>query len=173
MLSKVEKKVLDKAYSSNKAYDDLITLCDRYGGRFAGSEENREAAEYLLGLFEDSGFQNPHLESFTFKGCTVGASNLRIKGAKRRKIQTLTPDGKTVYGPVRGVRLHKAPKELIACALKATNTIGKGLYGVDLKQTDNGYVVIEVNDNPTINAGDEDQTNGELYERLIRFLLPT
>ena len=92
---------------------------------------------------------------------------------RRWKIQTLTPDGKTVYGPVRGVRLHKAPKELIACALKATNTIGKGLYGVDLKQTDNGYVVIEVNDNPTINAGDEDQTNGELYERLIRFLLPT
>ena len=54
MLSKVEQKVLDKAYSSNKAYDDLVTLCDRYGGRFAGSEENREAAEYILGLYEDN-----------------------------------------------------------------------------------------------------------------------
>lgn len=90
---------------------------------------------------------------------------------KRWKIQTQTPDGKTVYGPVKGIPLEKADPALIECALKATKAIGSGLYGVDLKQTDNGYVVIEVNDNPTINAGEEDQVNGDLYERLVRFLL--
>lgn len=90
---------------------------------------------------------------------------------KRWKIQTQTADGKTIYGPVKGIALDKADPALIECALAATKAIGSGLYGVDLKQTDNGYVVIEVNDNPTINAGEEDQVNGDLYERLIRYLL--
>jgi glutathione synthase/RimK-type ligase-like ATP-grasp enzyme len=90
---------------------------------------------------------------------------------KRWKILTHTPDGRTIIGPVKGIPLEKAPDGLIDCAVKAANAIGSGLYGVDLKQTDTGYLVIEVNDNPTINAGDEDQANGELYERLIHFLL--
>lgn len=90
---------------------------------------------------------------------------------RRWKILTYTPDGKRVYGPVKGFAIDKADPALIDCALKATKAIGSGLYGVDLKQTDNGYVVIEVNDNPTINAGEEDQVNGDLYERLIRYLL--
>ena len=31
--------------------------------------------------------------------------------------------------------------------------MGDGLYGVDLKQTSKGVYVIEVNDNPNIDAG--------------------
>ena len=41
-------------------------------------------------------------------------------------------------------------------ALRAANLLGDGLYGVDLKQTDDGCYVIEVNDNPNIDAGNED-----------------
>lgn len=90
---------------------------------------------------------------------------------RRWKILTYTQDGRTVYGPVKGVPLNKAPSKLIECALKAANAIGNGFYGVDIKQIQSRYVVIEVNDNPTINAGDEDQTNGELYERIVNYLL--
>ena len=91
---------------------------------------------------------------------------------RRWKILTYTSDGKTVYGPVKGIPLDEAPAGLIQCALNAARAVGKGLYGVDLKQHGDSFVVIEVNDNPTINAGDEDQVNGELYERLVNFLLP-
>ena len=45
---------------------------------------------------------------------------------------------------------------VIATALKAANLVGKGLYGVDLKQIGSKYYVIEVNDNPSIEAGCED-----------------
>ena len=41
-------------------------------------------------------------------------------------------------------------------ALKAANLIGDGLYGVDLKQIGTQCYVIEVNDNPSIDAGYED-----------------
>ena len=91
---------------------------------------------------------------------------------KRWKIVSYTSDGKTIYGPVKAVPLDKTPNGLIDCAINAANAIGNGLYGVDLKQVEDSFIVIEVNDNPTINAGDEDQVNGDLYERLIKFLLP-
>ena len=46
---------------------------------------------------------------------------------------------------------------------------GKGLYGVDLKQTGNRVVVIEVNDNPSIDAGVEDEFIGdELYTLIMQ-----
>lgn len=87
------------------------------------------------------------------------------------KILTYTSDGRAHYGPVKGISLQQAPPELLDMAVRASNAIGSGLYGVDLKQKENDYWVIEVNDNPTINAGEEDQVNGELYERLIHYLM--
>lgn len=92
---------------------------------------------------------------------------------RRWKILTHTAGGRTIEGTVHSIPITKAPKELLDCAVAAANAIGGGLYGVDLKQIENDYIVIEVNDNPTINAGDEDQANGDIYERLIRFLLPS
>ncbi|MEZ5357471.1 MAG: RimK family alpha-L-glutamate ligase [Candidatus Zixiibacteriota bacterium] len=92
---------------------------------------------------------------------------------RRWKILTHTAGGRTIEGTVHAVPIKDAPQELLDVAVAASNAIGGGLYGVDLKQVDNGYIVIEVNDNPTINAGDEDQANSEIYERLIKFLLPS
>ena len=90
---------------------------------------------------------------------------------KRWKILTYTPEGRTVMGPVRSVELEKANPRLVQRAVEASNAIGKGLYGVDLKQVGDDFVVIEVNDNPTIIAGDEDKKAGHLYERMVRFLV--
>jgi len=42
-----------------------------------------------------------------------------------------------------------------------------------LKESGSDYTVIEVNDNPTILAGDEDQKAGDLYTKLVTFLLAT
>jgi glutathione synthase/RimK-type ligase-like ATP-grasp enzyme len=43
---------------------------------------------------------------------------------------------------------------------------------VDLKETPRGPVVIEVNDNPSIDAGVEDKVSGErLYEAIMQCFL--
>ena len=52
--------------------------------------------------------------------------------------------------------LEDTPELVLQTAIKAANLIGDSLYGVDLKQTEKGVVVIEVNDNPNIDAGVED-----------------
>src|SRR6185312_14667474 len=67
------------------------------------------------------------------------------------------------------VPLKNAPKVVVETALKAANLIGAGLYGVDLKQVGNRVFVIEINDNPNIDAGNEDRVDKtRLYERIIK-----
>jgi glutathione synthase/RimK-type ligase-like ATP-grasp enzyme len=48
--------------------------------------------------------------------------------------------------------------------------IGKGLYGVDVKEVNGDFVVVEVNDNPSIYAGYEDSSDHDIYKRIIAYL---
>jgi glutathione synthase/RimK-type ligase-like ATP-grasp enzyme len=52
-------------------------------------------------------------------------------------------------------------------AVRGANLVGRGLYGVDLKQVDDRVVLIEVNCNPNLDAGNEDQVLGEALYREI------
>ncbi|MBI3743455.1 MAG: RimK family alpha-L-glutamate ligase [Chloroflexi bacterium] len=89
----------------------------------------------------------------------------------RWKIMTYTRTGRAIFGGIEGLEVEKADPKLLQTAVAAANAIGKGIYGVDLKQLDDGtYTVIEVNDNPTICYGDEDRKAPHIYERIIRYL---
>ncbi len=61
----------------------------------------------------------------------------------------------------------EVPKAVLDAALKATQPIGNGLYGVDVKEKDGKGYVIEVNDNPNIDSGIEDKYLGDELYRLI------
>ena len=50
---------------------------------------------------------------------------------------------------------------LIEMATAAAARIGDGLYGVDIKETQEGFFVIEVNDNPNLEHGVEDSAEKE------------
>jgi glutathione synthase/RimK-type ligase-like ATP-grasp enzyme len=80
--------------------------------------------------------------------------------------------GKDIYGRVETLPVGKVPKKVVSTALKAADAIGDGLYGVDLKQVGNKVYVIEVNDNPNIDAGFEDEVlQDELYLRVVEVFL--
>ena len=68
-------------------------------------------------------------------------------------------------GATLAISVGEAPEEVIRLALKSANLIGDGFYGVDIKQVDNHCYVIEVNDNPNVDAGNED---GVLKDALYR-----
>lgn len=75
-----------------------------------------------------------------------------------------TDSGDTVLGDAETWRIEDVPKPVVEAALQAANLIGNGLYGVDVKYLDNKPYVIEVNDNPNIDAGIEDEVlKDELY----------
>jgi len=78
--------------------------------------------------------------------------------------------GRNISGNSTSLKLEKVPKEIINASLHASKLIGNGLYGVDLKQTGNGDVLlIEINDNPNIDKGVEDTVLGnEIYHKIIQ-----
>jgi glutathione synthase/RimK-type ligase-like ATP-grasp enzyme len=73
---------------------------------------------------------------------------------------------------VETIPIEMAPREAVRAALKAANLIGDGLYGVDVRQCDKQCYIIEINDNPNIEAGvEDDMLKDELYRRIMRVFL--
>jgi glutathione synthase/RimK-type ligase-like ATP-grasp enzyme len=82
------------------------------------------------------------------------------------------PDGSMREGGSRTFDLAQAPREVIELAVRAAKPIGQGLYGVDLKQTDRGFVVMEVNDNPNLEHGIEDAVGkDEVWVKVLRWFI--
>lgn len=81
-------------------------------------------------------------------------------------------DGSKSEGNVDTLPVAEVPPRVLKTALKAAGLIGNGLYGVDLKQVGRQVYVIEVNDNPSIDAGLEDKVlKDELYRRIMASFL--
>lgn len=84
------------------------------------------------------------------------------------QIYNWNSDEEDKSGNHKTVPIQEVPNQIISLALKAASLIGDGLYGVDLKFVDNKVYVIEVNDNPNIDAGVEDEILGDkLYNNII------
>ena len=87
--------------------------------------------------------------------------------------QIIRPDlnGDARYGKCERSR-RACARWAVSVALKAANLIGDGLYGVDVKESNKKFFVIEVNDNPNIDAGVEDAVlREELYNRIMEVFL--
>ena len=66
----------------------------------------------------------------------------------------------------------EVPRAVLDVAIKATRLIGDGFYGVDIKQSEDRALVIEVNDNPSIESGVEDKYLGDqLYVEIMEEFL--
>lgn len=64
--------------------------------------------------------------------------------------------------------LGAVPDMVLKTALKAAKLIGNGLYGLDIKVMNKKAYVIEINDNPNIDQGIEDEVLKEgLYDRIM------
>ncbi|HKM87471.1 MAG TPA: RimK family protein [Xanthobacteraceae bacterium] len=81
-------------------------------------------------------------------------------------------DGSAREGGFKTFDLDQAPPALIDVAVRAARPIGEGFYGVDIKQTENGFIVMEVNDNPNLEHGIEDVVGkDEVWMRLLRWFI--
>lgn len=81
-------------------------------------------------------------------------------------------DGRIEAGKFRTVGIDDAPAPVVEAATRAASLIGDGLYGVDVKETAKAPVVMEINDNPNIDAGVEDLVlKDALYTAIIGTLV--
>jgi glutathione synthase/RimK-type ligase-like ATP-grasp enzyme len=84
------------------------------------------------------------------------------------KVNQVAEGQRLIEGKTVAMSVGEAPEPVIDMAVRAANLIGRGLYGVDLKQVEDRFYLIEVNCNPNIDAGNEDQVLGEaLYREVL------
>lgn len=86
-------------------------------------------------------------------------------GAKLRGKPTV------IWGRTVSMKKTNAPMRVRDVALRACRVVGKGLYGVDIKEINGEFLVVEVNDNPSIYAGYEDLLDTDLYDKIINYLI--
>jgi len=88
--------------------------------------------------------------------------------------QIIRGDGgtETRYGGVEAVAPDEVPPDVLRTAVKAAGLVGQGLYGVDLKMKEDRVYVMEINDNPNVDAGYEDKIQGrEIYQKIMSTFL--
>lgn len=91
---------------------------------------------------------------------------------KHWQIYQRSATGRTKDGQSETLPVEIAPRQIVRAAVKAAKLIGDGFYGVDVKEIDGKPFLIEVNDNPSIESGVEDDVlRDALYERLVDFFV--
>ena len=88
------------------------------------------------------------------------------------QIQKAHDEKRRSYGKVEAIATEDVPARAVDLAVHAANLIGQGFYGVDLKEVDGEFFVIEVNDNPNVEAGYEDTVlKDALYAAIIEYFV--
>ena len=77
-------------------------------------------------------------------------------------------DQRWYEGATEAIALEDVPAQVLETAVRAANLIGDGFYGVDLKQLGDRCAIIEINDNPNVDAGNEDAIlQDDLYRQVM------
>lgn len=154
--------VLKAPNSSFSAYVDKVVTPQQFvqvGKRFLRRSDRIVVQRFLPSTFD--------WRVITLHGRVLAVVEYRF-ATDRWKVMQRGGEGEAAV--VRAVPREQAPPELLRVALAASAAISDSLHGVDLKEVDGGYQVIEVNDNPTIAATEEDQANPEIYTEVISYL---
>ncbi len=84
------------------------------------------------------------------------------------QIYKVSPKGKVDSGNADCFPVDQCDPTLISLAENTAKCIGNGLFGIDIKQTHQGYMVVEINDNPNIDHGVEDVVlKDDLYRMIL------
>jgi len=126
-------------------------------------EDGEELARILPGLFRESDLLVAQAWTPSTFDWRIGVLDRRPLFAARYHMarghwQIIRSRGgeEPDYGRVEAVPLGEVPEPVLKAALRAAAPIGRGLYGVDVKEVKGRPLVMEVNDNPNIDSGCED-----------------
>lgn len=175
VLTSMEEKDLDYI-ESEFAYPVILKMPEGSFSKGVFKVENRgQLQEKLQYLFESSALVLVQEYLYTDYDWRIGVLNGRaiyackyLMARNHWQIYNHGAGKRFVSGGYETLPTFEVPKSVLDVAVKAARIIGKGLYGVDLKQHGNHVYVIEVNDNPSIDQGVEDEYLGnELYMQIM------
>lgn len=154
--------VLKAPNSSFSAYVDRVSTVEefvRVGKRFLRRADRIVVQQYMPSDFD--------WRVITLDGEVLAVVKY-VFAQDKWKLMERSSNGE--WARTIGIAKDAADPKLLEVALRAAGAIGNSLYGVDIKEVDGDYYAIEVNDNPNIDAGNEDQANPEIYRTIIQYL---
>lgn len=89
-LAAIDQAIVGDIYTSREVMDNLEVLCDDFGSRWGGSEDERRAAEFLQSKFRDYGLTDSRLEPFQYVGWVRGQATLRITAPIERTLRCIS-----------------------------------------------------------------------------------
>lgn len=75
-MTRADREIIGDIWTSESAYENLVTLCDDFGSRFGGTEGERQAAEFMVRKLREYGLDNACLEAFPYNGWIRGSARL-------------------------------------------------------------------------------------------------
>ena len=80
-ITSLEKRILGELWTSPDLWNHMLALCDSFNSRFAGTEEERRAGDYMMECFTRYGLENVHPEPFEMPGWERGSARLMALGS--------------------------------------------------------------------------------------------
>ena len=88
-MKSIDKEICGNIYTSREVKRNLDELCLRFGGRFSGSPDSAQSAEFIAGKFREYGLDNVHLEPFPLTVWERGQLHLKMISPVTREFSAL------------------------------------------------------------------------------------
>ena len=86
----LDQQIVGDVYTSSEVMNNLTVLCDDFGSRFAGTVEEKQAADFILGCFQEYGLSEARLETYPYAGWSRGNASLKITAPIEREIPCIS-----------------------------------------------------------------------------------
>lgn len=89
-LVEIEKEITGEIFTNEEIFNNLTILCDEIGSRFAGTESERKAVQFILNKFKKYNLDNPHLEEYEYNGWIRGETKLSIIAPIEKEVKAIS-----------------------------------------------------------------------------------
>jgi Zn-dependent M28 family amino/carboxypeptidase len=97
-LVEIEREVIGDIWQSSKMRETYYYMADELGSRFAGTESEKKAIEFIVAKLRDYGYGNAHADTFAYYGWKRGPASLVITEPYDREFPVISlamsPGGK-------------------------------------------------------------------------------
>lgn len=83
-------QALGELWTSRRILEDVTELCDGYGNRFAGTESETRAREFIIGKFRDYGLENVTAETCTYTGWRRGSCGFELLSPRQKTLTAIS-----------------------------------------------------------------------------------
>jgi len=77
-LARIERAIVGDIWTSNEQFMNLVKMCDEFGSRFAGTESEKKAVEFMAGRLKAYGLANVASEPFRYTGWFRGRASMEM-----------------------------------------------------------------------------------------------